>query len=63
MSRRTAVVMSALCQKRTYAVQQIPAYSITVSAIASTLDKIEKPRAFAVFKVVASPTCQQALHP
>jgi hypothetical protein len=33
--------MSALCQKQTYAVRQIPAYSITASAIAGTSTELK----------------------
>jgi len=44
--------MSALCQKQTYGVQQIPAYSITSSARASSGGGTVRPSAFAVFRLM-----------
>src|SRR5262245_13036030 len=47
-------VMSALCQKQTYAVQQIAAYSITSSAVASSAGGTGTPRVFAHLRLSAS---------
>jgi len=46
--------MSALCQKRTYAVQQIATYSITSSAAASKAGGILSPSALAVFRLMTT---------
>jgi hypothetical protein len=50
----STVAMSALCQKQTYAVQQITTYSITSSAIAMTPDGIVSPSALAVFRLMTN---------
>src|SRR5262249_27526855 len=52
MDRRA--VMSALCQKRTYAVQQNSGYSITSSARATSDCGTASPSAFAVLRLTVS---------